>query len=203
MTKRTETGLLGDGSPYSYIITTYTYAESGQIASIDGPRTDVSDVTGFSYDAQGCLLSVTQPPTGVGAGLSLTTTYPSWTQTGRPQSVTDPNGVVTAYTYDSLDRVKNVTAARDATSYSYTPSGKISSITLPAGNMVSYSYDSLDRLVQIEDALGNTIDYHYDSAGNRTEEEIKDNTGALQKTLSFQYDALNRPASGLTAGWAD
>ena len=66
----------------------------------------------------------------------VVTAYSSYTQTGRPQTVTDPNGVATAYTYDSLDRVKTVTTAGDTTSYSYTPSGKISSITLPKGNKV-------------------------------------------------------------------
>ncbi|MBI1866003.1 MAG: RHS repeat protein [Nitrospirae bacterium] len=60
LAKRTEQGLLGGGAPYAYV-TTYTYTTNGQIASIDGPRTDALDVTGFSYDAQGNLLSVTQP----------------------------------------------------------------------------------------------------------------------------------------------
>ncbi len=184
MVKRTETGLLGDGSPYTYA-TAYTYTTNGQVAGIDGPRTDAADTTSFSYDAKGNLASVTQP-------LGLTTTYAGYTQTGRPQTVTDPNGVATAFTYDSLDRVKTVTIAGDATSYSYTPSGKVAGITLPKGNAIAYTYDSLDRLVKIADALGNSVNYSYDSAGNRTKEEILDSSGALQKTLSFQHDALNR-----------
>lgn len=31
----------------------YTYTTLGQIATVDGPCTDVSDFTGYSYDAQG------------------------------------------------------------------------------------------------------------------------------------------------------
>ena len=42
MVKRTETGLLGDGTPYSYV-TAYAYTPNGQIASIDGPRTDAME----------------------------------------------------------------------------------------------------------------------------------------------------------------
>ena len=80
LAKRTETGLLGSGAPYANV-TAYTYTTNGQIAGIDGPRTDASDVTNFSYDASGNLLSVTQPPTGVGAGGGLTTSYSSYTAT--------------------------------------------------------------------------------------------------------------------------
>lgn len=36
------------------------------------------------------------------------------------------------------------------------------------------------------------IDYTYDSEGNKLTEQIKDSGGSLQKTLSYQYDALNR-----------
>jgi YD repeat-containing protein len=64
----TETGLLGNGSPYSHT-TTYAYNASGKLATIDGPRTDVSDVTTYTYDpSTGNLLAVAQPIVG-------TTTY--------------------------------------------------------------------------------------------------------------------------------
>ncbi|HET7832644.1 MAG TPA: DUF6531 domain-containing protein, partial [Gallionella sp.] len=38
--------------------TTYTYNTAGQVLTIDGPRTDVTDVTNYGYDAQGNLVSV-------------------------------------------------------------------------------------------------------------------------------------------------
>ncbi|MFJ4145068.1 RHS repeat domain-containing protein [Pseudomonas sp. NPDC089734] len=38
---------------------TRTYTALGQVASIDGARTDVSDITQYSYDAQGHLTTVT------------------------------------------------------------------------------------------------------------------------------------------------
>ncbi len=42
------------------------------------------------------------------------------------------------------------------------------------------------------DGLGNTINYTYDSTGNRQKEEIKDPQGQLQKVQQFQYDILSR-----------
>ncbi|MBI1914447.1 MAG: RHS repeat protein [Planctomycetes bacterium] len=77
---------------------------------------------------------------------------------------------------------------------SKTTTGKIGTITLPRLNSITYGYDALDRLTSIRDALGNTVNYTYDSSGQRTKEEIKDAGGVLQKTVSFQYDVLNRLA---------
>ena len=106
---RTEQGLLGDGNPFSYV-TTYTYNENGQMETIDGPRTDVDDITTYAYDdLQGNLSSVTQL-------LNLVTTYENYTVTGQPEVVTDPNGVPTTYTYDSLGRVTSSTIDGDTTS---------------------------------------------------------------------------------------
>jgi RHS repeat-associated protein len=50
----------------------------------------------------------------------------------------------------------------------------------------------MDRLITITDGLGNTINYTYDSSGNRLKEEIKDPQGVLTKTLSYQYDVVGR-----------
>jgi YD repeat-containing protein len=146
---RTEQGLLGNSTSFTYT-TTFTYNGNGQVLTVDGPRTAVSDVTSHAYDPQGNLTTVTQP-------LNLVTTYSNFTLTGQPQTVTDPNGVPTTYVYDSLGRVTSVTIAGDTTSYTYSPTGKIEQITLPRLNTVTYGYDSRDRLITITDGLGNTI----------------------------------------------
>jgi RHS repeat-associated protein len=52
--------------------------------------------------------------------------------------------------------------------------------------------DSMGNLSTIKDSLNNTINYTYDSEGNRITEQIKDSAGSLQKSLSYSYDALNR-----------
>ena len=192
----TETGLLGDSTPYTHT-TTYTYDSNSRIASIDGPRTDVQDVTTYAYDSTtGFLTSVTQPIIG-------TTAYSNFDALGNPQTVTDPNGNSTTYTYDTSGRVSTVKAPGDtnATQYFYVAGGcgqscgganKIDHITLPEGNTIWYTYDSMGKLSSIKDSLNNTINYTYDSEGNKLTEQIKDSGGSLQKTLSYQYDALNR-----------
>jgi len=185
LTEQREAGFLGDGSAYSYV-TSYGYDGNGRRTSIDGPRTDVSDVTTLTYDpVNGNLLTVTQPG-------SLATTYSNHTPTGYPQTVTDPNGVATTYTYDPVGRVLTATVGGATTTYTYTPTGKIETITLPRMNVTTYTYDTLDRLASIQDGLGDTVNYTYDSVGNRIRQEVKDPGGALQRTLSFQHDALDR-----------
>jgi len=191
----TETGFSGDGTPYTYT-TTYGYDGAGRVTSIDGPRTDVADLTSYVYDpTTGYLTSTTQPIIG-------TTTYSNHDALGNPRTVTDPNGNSTTYTFDETGRVLTVTAPGDTspTQYVYVAGGctscgganKIDHITLPEGNTINYGYDANSNLVSISDSLGNSINYTYDSEGNRLTEEIRDAGNSLQKSLSYQYDALNK-----------
>jgi len=180
----TETGLLGSGTPYTYV-TTRNYV-NGKLASIDGPRTDVLDVTNFAYDPViGDLTSTTVPHAG-------TTIYSNFTPLGQAQTITDPNSVATTYTYDTRRRIKTMTIGGHTTSYNYSPSGKLERIDLPRGNSIHYDYDIYDRLEKIRDHFGNYIKYTHDDMSRRQKEEIFDSANALQKTLSFEYDGLHR-----------
>ena len=142
------------------------------------------------------LTSITQPVIG-------TTVYANHDAFGNPRTVTDPNSAITTYTYDTDGRVLTIKAPGDtkATTYVYTTSGcggcggavsKIKTIILPEDNRVDYIYDDNGNTSRIIDNAGNSINYSYDSEGNKLKEDIKDITGALKKTISYQYDALNR-----------
>jgi len=197
----TETGFLGDGTPFSDT-TLYEYsASNGKIAKITGPR---FDVTNYEYDSiTGNLQYLTRAH---GTTYAQKTTYADWDSFGNPRSVTDQNNNVTTYSYDDqTGRVLTVKAPGNTavTQYVYVlgscsscgggGANKIDYIILPEGNKIDYDYnDGYGNLTKISDNAGNSINYTYDSEGNRLTEEIKDASGILQKTLGYQYDALNR-----------
>jgi RHS repeat-associated protein len=192
-----ETGLLGNGTAYSYT-TTYGYDANGKLISIDGPRTDVNDVSTFAYDTTtGYITSITQPVIG-------TTSFSNHDSLGNPQTVTDPNNNITTYTYDTVGRVTSVKAPGDtnAAQYFYATAGclscgdelKLDHVILPEGNRIDFGYDTYGNMNLIKDGQNNTINYTFDSEGNKLTEQIKDSGGNLQKSLSYKYDALNRLA---------
>ena len=177
----TETGFLGNSTTYSYT-TTYTYDTNGRIKTIDGPRTDVSDVTTYYYDSiTGHLTAITQPLIG-------TTILKSRFARQSPDSHRSERQRQT-YTYDSIGRVLTVKAPGDLnpTQYVYITAGctscgsgganKIDYIILPEGNKIDYDYDVYGNLITIKDNAGNSINYAFDSEGNRLKEEIKRHFG--------------------------
>ncbi len=85
----------------------------------------------------------------------------------RLTSVTDPEGGVTSYTYDSRDNLTSVTDA--------------------SGNTTFYFYDSLNRLVSTTSPDTGTTSYTYDANGN-----MLTKTDANGITTNYSYDALNR-----------
>ena len=202
---QTEHGLLGDSSVYTYT-TTYTYNANGKVLSVDGPRTDVPDVTTFGYNTlTGDLLTITQPFVG-------TTMYSNFTPLGQPQTVTDTNGVATTYQYDQWRRLLSAAIGGDTTSYAYTPSGKQGSVTLPRGNTTSYIYDTYDRLVTIRDPLGNSIKYTYDLMGQRTREELRPKEfpvflpiilRSVTQAAGSGLVTLSQPPDGWAQKWQD
>lgn len=176
--------------------TGYAYDDGGNLVKITDP---LSNQTLMTYDGAGNLLTRTAP-------LSGQITYAGHDWKGNPQTITDPNGLVTSYSYDLGGRILTSSVGDAVTSYSYTTafancatcgssssdSGKLAAITLPEGNSISYSYDQNGNLATIADQDGNSIVYSYDRNNNKIKEEIKDPGGVLQKTVSHQYDLLNR-----------
>jgi YD repeat-containing protein len=172
------------------------YNTYGQVTSIDGPRTDVTDVTTLDYyecttgGQCGQLESVTN-------ALGHVTTYDSYDDHGRVLEMTDANGVVTTYAYDLRGRTTSITWAPPAgpartTTYTYDDAGQLETIEAPNGTLLAYAYDAAHNLVSITDNLGNSIEYGYDLNGNRTSEDVYDTSSTLKKTIDYTYDARNR-----------
>ncbi|HXG27866.1 MAG TPA: DUF6531 domain-containing protein, partial [Nevskiales bacterium] len=165
--------------------TAYSYTPQGLLASIDGPRTDVADITSFAYDSQGNLTSITN-------ALGHITRITAHDAHGNPLTIVDPNGVETTLTYDARQRLLSRSVAGAVTAFEYDGVGNLTRLTLPSGAFLAYTYDAAYRLTGIRDSLGNRIHYTLDAAGNRTKEEVFDLANVLRRQLQQEYDQLGR-----------
>lgn len=171
----------------------YTYTALGQISSIDGPRTDVSDVTSYTYDAQGNLSKITN-------ALGQVVTLANFDSQGHAQSLTDPNGVVTVLGYTPQGWLASSSIAGATTHYAYNAVGDLTQITAPDGSFLAYTYDDARRLIAVTNTLGETQNYTLDAMGNRTSVQVKDASGTLTRQQQRTYDELGRLLTQVGAG---
>jgi RHS repeat-associated protein len=201
--------------------TTTTYCEASDVSagtcplvgltlSVDGPRTDVSDVTTYFYYAN-------DPPGCVGAGsncdyrkgnlqkvrnaLLQDTQYLRYDNAGRLLTMVEVNNVTTEFEYTPRGwmSARKVRGSNDAvetddqiTRMEYWPNGLVKKVTQPNGAFTSYSYDGAQRLIAIADNAGNSVTYTLNPAGERIKEDSKDSGGVLMHTLTRTYNLLGQ-----------
>jgi YD repeat-containing protein len=158
------------------------------VLSVDGPRTDVNDVTSYTYDAAGNLETAT-------TALGHVTTYSNYDGAGRVGRIAAPGGKVTTLQYTARGKLNKVEHSVDgiteSMSIDYDPVGNVTKVILQDGSTVEYSYDDAHRLTSIVDGLGNRIDYTLDLNGNRTAEKVTDRTGVLVRNISRVFNKMN------------
>jgi RHS repeat-associated protein len=204
---------------------TLTYCDSvggscplvGLLLTVDGPRTDVSDVVSLAYRTsdqgtcpatclyrKGDLWTVTS----IVNGISHTTEYSAYDSSGRVLQAKDVNNVVIDMEYNSRGwltarkvRGTNTSVESDdaITRLEYDQVGQITKIINPDLGFTSFHYDNAHRLDKITDAAGNTVTYVLDELGNRKVETTKDSANAITKSLSRVYDLLGRLLQGKNA----
>ncbi|WP_408951543.1 BPSL0067 family protein [Lysobacter sp. Hz 25] len=203
--------------------TTYAYCEAADVAasnstcpilglvkSVDGPRTDVNDVTTFQYYGSDDSTCATQPALctyrkgdlrKVVDALGRVTETFGYDPQGRPLSVVDANGIVTDYEYHprgwlTATKVRGADNAVETddriTRVEYWPTGLVKRITPPGGAYITYTYDTAQRLTSVADKAGNKIQYTLDLAGNRKQEDTKTASGTLKRTLSRVFNTLGQ-----------
>lgn len=168
----------------------YTYNSLGLKETEDGPRTDVNDVTTYTYDASGNVATVTN-------ALGHVVTYNAYDAAGRVLSVTDANGITTLFEYHPRGWLTQSTLVNPdgddlVTGYAYYADGELQQITSPTGGVVTFEYNGANHLTTTANDLGERIEYVLDAAGNRTEEVIKSASGVIVYRLQTAYDELSR-----------
>jgi YD repeat-containing protein len=187
------------GSPRTW---TYTYNANGSVLTVNGPRTDVSDITTYTYYANNALCPTANGGHATGCrgqvetitnALSQVTSFLAYNSRGWPTRVVDPNGLVKSMAYNARgDKPVTRTVGGETTTYQYDLAEQLSKVTLPDGSSLAYTYDDAHRLTQLADNLGNRIVYSLDGMGNRIQEDVRDPANALVQTRSRVYDDINR-----------
>ena len=188
---------------------TYDWDSDGRLLSVNGPLpVDGSDddVTSFTYDTAGNLLTSTN-------ALGHVTTFDDYDDNGRPGTMTDANGVVTAYAYDALGRVETITvehpsspALNAVTTIDYDAVGQVVGLTLPSTATLIIDYDDAGRVTSMRAADGERWDYVYDDMGNVVRETVKRANGSTSLRITRAFDELGRmiretTGVGRTAQW--
>lgn len=168
--------------------TTYTYGANELLASVTGPRTDVTQTTSYTYNSSGDMATVTN-------ALGHETQFTAYDANGNPTTIVDPNGVTTTLTYDPMQRVTAVDRGGATTRFAYDANGWLSKLTLPDGATYTYGYDAAGWVSSITDAAGNKITYTRNGFGKITQRQIVSATGTVTETQSRTYNSLEQLAT--------
>ena len=164
----------------------------------NGPRLDVADLATTDYyapdenctgDPLGCRGQIKQ----VTNALGHITHVDQYDANGRVLRTTDPNGLVSTFSYSPRGWLESRTVGTELTRFDYDGVGQLTKLTRPDASYVSFEYDPAHRLTAIVDQDGNRLTYTLDAAGNRTHEAITDAGGStVYYTHSRTFDALGR-----------
>lgn len=194
-------GVRRDTYTYCTVVDSTQCPQIGLMLTATGPRTDIPQTTTYSYymasSAKNCgtpgaacyqagdVHTITDPAGHV-------TTMVSYDANGHITRMIDANGVRTDMTYTSRGWLASRSINGATTRFTYTPYGAVQTVTDADGVVTTYGYDAAHRLVKISDALGNSIQYTLDGAGNKLAEKIYDSKGSLHKSLSRTFNTLGQ-----------
>lgn len=130
------------------------------------------------------------------AGTPATTTTYGYDNNGNQITISAPLARNNSNTYDSLNRLKQVTDPNGGlTKYNYNANDDLISVIDPRNKTTAYTRNGLSDLIQQVSPDTGTTTSTYDSAGN-----LKTKTDARSKTVTYSYDALNRVTQAV---WPD
>jgi RHS repeat-associated protein len=205
--------LLTSTDPLGHI-TTRTYDSSNNLLTY---KDALNNTTTWTYNANSQPLTKTLPLGGAyaysyTAGELTQVTDPngivtnfSYDSDGRTLTSTDALGNVTTYTYDAVgNRLTGKNPLNQTFSYTYDYRNRITSVTDPTAAVTAYTYDGNSNLLTTTDALSDLTSYAY-----TPEDQLYTVTDALSRVTTLAYDTADRllsvtdPAGNVTAGSYD
>jgi RHS repeat-associated protein len=181
---------------------TTAFAYGGDSFGSVGGSTTITDPHGnvrFEQYANGFLTKLTK---GYGTPAAGTWTYAYDPDTYGVTSVTDPNGHVTAHTYDAAGNVLTTTdALGKQTTYSYNSLRQELTRTTPLGEVTTSTYDANGNRLTSTDPLGNKTTYTYaDTTHPGDVTATTDPDGRVASTAYDSYGDVSSHSVSPTAG---
>jgi len=198
--------------------TAYTYDNNGNLTALDGPLTNLTDTSTFSFDYANRLVSTVRRD---GYGNVLTNKF-AYDEYGNELARTNLHGQVTRSYYDDLyrrtavvlpnittaesnsvaptilsgfDLFDNITVLVDAnsneTSYAFNARKQRTAAYYPDSTQETFTYDTAGRLVESVAPNGSYTEYGYDLLDRVTNRSVFSETGTLLARYSTAYNAFS------------
>ncbi len=172
----------------------YEYNPKGLLIAEDGPRTDVSDITRYTYTSNGYIKTITNAAGHVSE-------YLEYNDQGLATEIQGPNGLITKIDYTDSGRVSSTTMSADGkdltTSFTYTPFGKLATIEQPTGLTLTYSYNAAQYLTSVCNQNNECTRYTRDATGKTTQKTVIGSGGDTVYSIQAEYDSLGRILNSL------
>ena len=180
-----------------WLVSSYAYDQYGNQLSATDP---LGRTTFFQYSSTYDHAYMTQQSIIV-SGKNVSTSYTYNFTLGLENSVTDPNGQTTYYSFDNLGRliqtvyprVNGVTATSEN---SYDDKNNILTTTDPNGNIAKQYYDGLGRLVEVQRYNGSSV-YSTETYTYNWQNKVATDKLPTGGTYTYYYDALGRQTETL------
>ncbi len=183
---------------------TTTYAYDGTSDRVSSVSQSNGTSTSFSYVEVDGSYRVSQVTSG-----SVSTSF-TYDLANGVTSVTDGNGNVTQYAYDSTGNVTQITLPPDTAGgtspvlqYTYDAAGQVTSATDGDGNQTTYTYDADENLLSTVDSLGNSVTNTWSSSDQLLTQTVATATsgasGQGPATTRYVYDASGQRTFDISA----
>ncbi len=170
------------------LVTTWNYAPTGYLTSVDGPLAGTSDTTSYTYDLYGRIRTATSP-----GSLPLTYDYDAL---DRPTLLTYPDGTKEQFSYQRADGTKilDLTHYKDRenrwTFFGYNALRQRVATVDPLNRVTRFNWCYCGALQDLYDAEGNHTHWDYDIGGRLLKKTYADGT-----EHSHTYDLAGRPST--------
>ena len=188
----------------------YTYDSYNNLLS---EMDELGKYTFYVYDANGVNLQKKAQPLNGTDVYSATatqsdfaiTTYAYYTDygthniNGLKNTVTDPEGNVTTYTYDEYGNTATITSPESkTTTYDYNALGWLQSVTTPKGYTTTYYYDKNGNMLKQVNPDGGVVRSVYDFRGNlRQKIQPEQYDAAADTAVTFDTENIQNSASNV------